>query len=155
MIISGTGHRSAKLGGYSDEAFNLLVRIATFWLEENKPDKVISGMAMGWDMALAQATINKNIPLICAVPFRGQESMWSKQTQKQYFDILNLSNEIVYVSKPGYSPKKMQIRNEWMVDNSDVILAMWDGTKGGTFNCLEYAKNKQKTIINLYDKWKY
>ena len=154
MIVAGTGHRPGKLNGYSSKAFNVLVDIASKWLEENKPTKVISGMAMGWDMALAQATINKNIPLICALPFKGQEKMWSKDIQALYNDLISKAQKIVYVSPEGYTPKKMQKRNQWMVDHADVILAMWDGTMGGTYNCIKYAENKQKSIINLYNTWK-
>jgi len=76
MILSGTGHRPDKLGGYSDSAFDNLVKIAEDYLKESKPDKVISGMALGWDQALAEACVNLNIPFIAAVPFKGQESKW-------------------------------------------------------------------------------
>lgn len=155
MVIAGSGHRPQKLGGYDNKAFKKLIQIAETWLEENKPTQVISGMALGWDLTLAQATINKNIPLVCAIPCIGQSKMWSKKDQNLYLEILAKANKIVHVSDKPYNTKCMQKRNEWMVDNSDVILAMWDGTMGGTFNCLEYAKNKQKTIINLYDIWKH
>ena len=42
----------------------------------------------------------------------------------------------------------MQIRNRWMVDNSDLVLAVFDGKKeGGTWNCVKYAKSKNKEIV--------
>lgn len=151
MVIAGTGHRPEKLGGYTNDAFLKLVKIATEWLKENKPDKVISGMAMGWDQALALASVRLNIPLICAIPFKGQERQWSSSVQKFYNKLLDKASEVVYVSPSGYSSKKMQIRNEWMVDNCNVILAMWDGSPGGTGNCIKYAKSKNKKIINLYE----
>jgi Uncharacterized protein conserved in bacteria len=155
MVVSGTGHRPQKLGGFSKGAFNKLHTIATEWLLENKPEKVISGMALGWDMALAQASIDLDIPLIAAVPFKGQEGKWNLEDRLKYFELLLYAERIVYVCEPGYSPWKMQVRNEWMVKNSDIVLAMWDGTEGGTNNCIRYAEDKmKKTIINLYDKFK-
>jgi len=43
--------------------------------------------------------------------------------------------------------------NEWMVDNSSILIAIYDGSKnGGTFNCIEYAKNKGKEIIVIDPK---
>ena len=39
-----------------------------------------------------------------------------------------------------------------MVDNSDIIIAVWDGTKGGTYNCVQYAKKKNKEIIQINPK---
>ena len=62
MIVAGTGHRPNKLGGYNNESFLKLVNIAEDALKQMEVTEVISGMALGWDMALAQAAINLNIP---------------------------------------------------------------------------------------------
>jgi hypothetical protein len=37
-----------------------------------------------------------------------------------------------------------------MVHNSNYVIAVWDGTKGGTGNCVNYALrlNKQITMLN-------
>lgn len=153
MLICGTGHRPNKLGGYSNEARCRLVDIAEAWLIENKPEKVISGMALGWDQALAHATfrLDPELPFIAAVPFKGQESRWPQESRKDYQDLIRDAAEIVYVCDEGYAVWKMQKRNEWMVDNSDLILAMWDGSSGGTANCIKYAKSKNKPIVNLWE----
>ena len=34
-----------------------------------------------------------------------------------------------------------------MVDRSDFVLAFWNGTKGGTGNCVEYAKKQGKPVV--------
>ena len=158
MIVAGTGHRPDKLYGKTRKIFQKLVLIAEQWLDENKPTKVISGMALGWDLALAQATINKNIPLICAIPCKDQNCKWTLKQQIFYKKILSIVIEnpihkVVYVSDKAYTSKCMQKRNEWMVDHCDVVLAIWDGTMGGTYNCIKYAINKQKLIINLYEEY--
>lgn len=51
-----------------------------------------------------------------------------------------------------YYPTKMQKRNMYMVDNSDVVVSVWDGSNGGTGNCVSYAMNHNKKIINLNPK---
>lgn len=153
MIISGTGHRPDKLGGYSDVAFNKLVIVAEKYLSENKPDKVISGMALGWDQALAQACINLEIPFVAAIPFKNQECKWPKESQIKYKTILAAASECVTVCEGEYAAWKMQVRNKYMVDNSDLVLAMFDGTDGGTANCVNYAISKNKQVVNLYNKW--
>lgn len=51
-----------------------------------------------------------------------------------------------------YYPAKMQKRNEYMVDNSDIVIAVWDGTKGGTYNCVKYAQKLEKKIIQINPK---
>ena len=40
-------------------------------------------------------------------------------------------------------------RNEWMVDNSDVIVACVTHTWGGAATTLKYAQRKKKRIISL------
>ena len=42
------------------------------------------------------------------------------------------------VSNGPYTSAAMQVRNEWMADHCDVLLALWNGTPGGTANCLRY-----------------
>jgi len=41
----------------------------------------------------------------------------------------------------------MQARNTWQTDKADKLLAVFDGSSGGTGNCVKYAKSKGKTII--------
>jgi uncharacterized phage-like protein YoqJ len=47
----------------------------------------------------------------------------------------------------------MQKRNEYIVDNSSLLLSLWDGTSGGTKNCLDYAKKKEIPWENIWDAW--
>ena len=67
MIIAGTGHRPDKLGGYSDDVLSKLIKLARTTLFDLKPKKVISGMALGWDMALAYAALALTEPEVVAV----------------------------------------------------------------------------------------
>lgn len=154
MIIAGTGHRPDKLGGYTEANFERLVTIAEKWLKGLKATKVISGMALGWDQALAQAAINLEIPLIAAIPFTNQAEVWSDKSKVYYQDLLNKVQEIVNVSgMDEYSVEYMQKRNEWMVDNCDILLAMFDESSGGTKNCVQYAELQNKRIVNVFNEF--
>lgn len=148
MVIGATGHRPHKLGGHSDETMEKLILIAEDAIEGY--DKVITGMALGWDTAVAIAALNKGIPFVAAVPFIGQESMWPEESQIIHNNLVDLAAEVVIICEGGYSARKMQIRNEWMVDRSDVVLALWDGSSGGTGNCIRYANRKKKPIKNVW-----
>lgn len=155
MIIAGTGHRPNKLyefgQPYSNEQHYAIVDIVSEWLSENTVDKVISGMAIGFDQALAAAAIKNNIPLIAAVPFQGQELRWNERTQEYFNQLIDQAEDVVYVCASGYAGWKMQKRNEWMVDNCDVLLALWNGDiYGGTANCIKYARSKGRKIVNLW-----
>lgn len=153
LIVAGTGHRPNKLGGYSVKVESRLIYLAESYLSENKPDFVISGMALGWDLALAEASIRQSIPFIAAVPFKGQESVWPKKSRDLYNEILNQAKDVVYVSDPGYSSYKMQIRNKWMVDKCNILLALWDGSEGGTGNCVRYANEVGREVHNLWSEF--
>lgn len=157
MILAGTGHRPDKLGGYStgwelsrrDFALDILK-----WLS---PDHVISGMALGWDQALAWACIALDIPFTAAIPFEGQESMWPESSQKTWRTYVAKASVVHYVCEPGYAAWKMQKRNEWMVDqlspDHDMVLALWNRTSGGTANCVAYADSRQVEVFNVWDMW--
>jgi len=88
IILAGTGHRPNKLGGYGQDVFNDLVRLAEIGLTKYAPTYVISGMALGWDQALAQAAVNLAVPFHAYVPFDGMDSKWPKSSQKYFHSLL-------------------------------------------------------------------
>jgi uncharacterized phage-like protein YoqJ len=149
MIVSFTGHRPDKLGGYKlpNPTYLHVCRQIDKTLQEIKPEKIISGMALGVDQWAANIAIKLGIPFIAAVPFIGQEKAWPLPSQKIFNKLIERAAEVVIVSEGGYSAAKMQIRNEWMVDRADKVIAIWDGTPGGTGNCVKYAQSKSKEII--------
>lgn len=151
-VIAGTGHRPNKLGGYSPGARSRLIKLADSYLATAKPEKVITGGALGWDQALGYAAIFRGIPHVLALPFEGFESKWPKESQEFLYSLMNPS-DVVFVSSPGYAPWKMQVRNQWMVDNCSTVLALWDGSDGGTGNCIRYAESVGRPVINLWSEY--
>jgi uncharacterized phage-like protein YoqJ len=152
FIVGGTGHRlGEKVGGYSNKVEDNLFNISTNTLEEINPTTVISGMAIGWDFAIAKGSLSLGIGLIAAIPFKGQETQWPNSSRNDYWTILNNPLTLHYVvCEGGYESWKMQRRNEWMADRVNLMLAFWDGSNGGTKNCIEYCKRKNIPWINLY-----
>lgn len=153
MIVAGTGHRPDKLGGYDDFTQLRVLQVAFDWLDKHKPEHVISGGALGWDQQLANAARTLEIPYTMALPFEGFEAKWPDRSKKVLANLVSDAAEVVYVSDVGYAPWKMQVRNQWMVDRSDLVLALWDGSSGGTGNCVAYAQKVGKPIENLWDKY--
>jgi uncharacterized phage-like protein YoqJ len=103
-------------------------------------------MALGFDQDLAYVSIEMAIPFIAAVPFVGQERIWPQEAKDFYNQLLSVAESIVIVSPGEYSVDKMQARNEWMVDHCSILIACWDGSKGGTGNCVKYAKEIRREI---------
>jgi uncharacterized phage-like protein YoqJ len=153
LVIAGTGHRPWKLGGYSAAIHGRLEDLAAAAIASYQPAVVISGCAMGWDCALAAASAKLGIPWIAAVPFEGQENRWPSPSQQAYTELLATAAAIVVVPPGGYSGRAMQVRNEWMVDRCKVLLALWDGSTGGTGNCIDYANKTNRRIANLWASW--
>lgn len=142
IVIAGTGHR--YFGGPD------IVEIVEDWLNNMlhtlKPRWVISGMAVGFDTYLAREAVRQSIPFTAAVPFAGQETRWPSGARAEYKRLLALADKIYYVSPGPYDPGKYQVRNEWMVNNCDLLLAAWNGKAGGTARCVAYAQKVGRRI---------
>lgn len=99
-------------------------------------------------MELRQA--GHNIKLHCAVPCIDQDATWINQKDKDLFRKILSVADIVHEAPVPYSPFAMEQRNMYIVDHSDGLIAVWNGDmSGGTHNCIEYAKKKQKNIIYI------
>lgn len=145
--IAVTGHRPNKLWGYdlTHPCYRKLQsRFEQVLLDQGCTD-AWTGMALGADTVFAHAVLalkQRGIPvkLHCAVPCRGQTAFWKTPSIHEYNRILDLADEAVLVTDAPYKAALMQIRNQYMVDRADLVLALWDGTPGGTANCVNYAR---------------
>lgn len=111
----------------------------------------ISGMARGVDIWAAEIILRlrkegQPIRLICASPYDGFEKSWSADWQKRYSAIIQAADLVKYIC-PGYSRACFQIRNEWMVDHSARVIAVFNGEKGGTKNTIDYARRKAVEVV--------
>lgn len=151
MIIAFTGHRPTKIGGYivPNPTYDYIYEKTKRILSELKPTKAYCGMALGFDQLAASVCIELGIPFIAAIPHDNQEKIWPQKSQQKYHELLQKAEEKIIVCPGSYSAKKMQVRNEFMVDNSDIIVACWNGSEGGTYNCVQYAKSQEKKIIQI------
>lgn len=137
MIVAITGHRPGRLNGHEAEVSKWIIE----QFKEYEPEMVYSGMAMGVDQLFALLANNFNIPLVCCYPFR-RENYHPVENQ-----IMDKAEEILFISE-HYSKSSYYIRDKYMVDNCDVLLAVWDGIeKGGTWLTIDYARKKNKKII--------
>lgn len=157
LTFTATGHRPHKLGGYTQAVENKLLYIAMDQIETFvKPDEtIISGMAQGWDTAIARAAYLLGRRWIAAVPFNGQELAWPERQQELYLDLLYKASHIHYVSTGGYSAHKMHLRDRWMIDNADAVFSLWDGEPGGgTYQTLLYADKKDCKVLECWSYFK-
>ena len=103
-------------------------------------------------IALAVLELKKeryDIKLHCAIPCKNHSCKWIKKSVDLYNEILSKADVVKPVSEEEYKPWLMQKRNEYMVDLADKVIAVWDGSKGGTGNCVRYAEKCGKEIIRI------
>ena len=156
-----TGHRPSKLWGYNLNTWKykeLNGKMRQFILD-NEYTHFISGMALGIDtlFALTVLKLKRDYPergytLECAIPCQNHSAKWFHSSQVQWQQIVDQADKVTMVTDSPYTPSCMQKRNEYMVDQSDAILAYWDGTSGGTANCVRYAEQQNKPVFNLKSK---
>ena len=152
VYIAVTGHRPDKRGGYrNDPAHKAIRRHMRDFLEQAPGGELvlISGGALGIDQFWMEVGLHLKLPVLAALPFEGYDSKWPDFSRQKYQKLLDKCDEVKYICEPGYNPGKLQIRNEWMVDNCDVLAAYYNGSPGGTKNCLDYAIHREK-IINEF-----
>lgn len=146
--VAFTGHRPDKLGGYGENPLQSWVRNQMRdRLQALKPGMVISGMALGVDQWAAEICIELALPFTAAIPFEGQEGKWPLNSQLHYRKLLEEATLKHVVSPGGYAAWKMHKRNQWMVDTCSTLIAIWDGSSGGTAGCVEYAKKVGRDIL--------
>ena len=147
-----TGHRADKLHRSEKEIRKDLKEAITQAIDDGYTT-FITGMAYGVDLWAGELVLekrrwNRKLKLVAAVPFQGFESRWSDRWRWHYNQVLKKANEAHYICD-GYASFAYQKRNEWMVDHSSRVIAVYNGEAGGTRNTIRYAEKKEVPIVLL------
>ena len=147
-----TGHRPEKLHK-PEEQIKKDLEVSILQAVDDGFVTFISGMARGVDIWAAEIVLrlresNPAIHLVAASPYRGFESRWSVDWQSRYNAILQQADLVRFVC-PSYSRDCFQRRNEWMVDRSSRVIAVYNGESGGTRNTIEYARENDIHIVSI------
>jgi len=155
-----TGHRPQTLKFLWNEECemckNLKMQIKntiTELIEKENAIHFISGMALGVDMICAEIVLElkktyPQITLECAIPCETQAAKWTEKYRDRYFNTIIASDKETLL-QTHYTADCMMKRNKYMVDKSDIVVAVWNGSKGGTANTVNYAKQSGKTIKQI------
>ena len=89
----------------------------------------LSGMAVGFDLAAAEAVLElrERVPgvrLVAAVPFRGQEMRFSPADRERFRRVLAEADS-VEVLAPAYHRGCYAVRNDFLVYNARVLVAWY------------------------------
>lgn len=162
MNIVITGHRPNKLGNDYELKSPLIQAIKSeikdIIYELAVPDMTfITGMALGIDTLFAQMAVELNIPFIAAIPCKNQDGRWLPKSKEIYRFLINhpLCTKVYTNNNQPYDFNCMTYRNRWMIDQlkeGDFLIAVYDGSYGGTSSCVNYAKQQNKKIIEINPK---
>lgn len=155
-VIFITGHRPPKIGGYDWNApkrKHLRAAIAEKLISaQNKFGNIllITGGALGTDQDAAAVAHMLDIPFYLFAPCKNQHKKWPNESKEIYARLSNAADNIHFTHDGDYPGAwVLQKRNQEMVDVADYGLAVYDGSSGGTANCLEYAAKKGVKVVNI------
>ena len=104
----------------------------------------LSGGAMATDTWAAEAVLELKekypwIILEMVSPFDGQADRWTAEYKMRH-DRLFDQADIVTVISHAYTKSCLFRRNRYLVENADLLLAVYDGQSGGTAMTVGYAR---------------
>lgn len=169
--VALTGHRPNKLGGYdlNTPQYHALQNDLEQYIRHllSKYDHVWchSGLALGadtlWSKAIlavrAQPEFAGRVFFFAEIPMMSQSSQWFKQSDLDFWQEqvdsadasrVYLKNQDTPLDK-GTAAKALNDRNTGMVSHCDILLAVWDGTKGGTGNAVKDGIRMNKEIVRI------
>lgn len=154
--ISFTGYRPEKLPFFGEDdpmCIDLKQRLSEQIgkLINDGADEFYTGMALGVDTWAAEAVLehkksHPEIKLIAAVPCPEQPNKWNAADKARYRAILGQCDKILTISQ-HYTRDCMLKRNRALVELCDVLVAVYDGQKGGTGYTVNFAKSSGKNIV--------
>lgn len=155
--IAVTGHRPKKLfdfNPYSEDNYRILLDFARGIVEslQNRDVVVLTGMALGWDMAIAEACSDLEVPFKAYIPCKDQEKQWPVNMQAKYLALISLASEVKYFSEE-YTSTCMRQRNIGLIKDCDRLLALWDGSRqSGTGHAVKFLMENypEKEVVNLW-----
>ncbi len=154
-----TGHRPNKLpwrGNEWDPRCLALKNWLDLALEQAYQDgyrHFLCGMALGCDLYFCEAVLKlrercPDVTLEAAIPCSQQTQHWSA-VQRERHRRLCTQCDLETVIQPFYDSQCMLRRDRYMVSRSARIIAVFNGTPGGTMKTLAYALQQKLEVVRL------
>ena len=154
-----TGHRPEKLPWRDNEAdprcLQLKERLnrAVENAYEAGMRHFLCGMALGADFYFCDAVLGlrerqPGVTLEACIPCEEQAARWRERDRQRYFALIERCDGETMVQR-HYDKGCMLRRNRYMVDRSSRLIAVYNGTLGGTMYTLTYAMKRGLEIVTL------
>ena len=145
-----TGHREIPSGQQAD-----VIRRLEQEVQQALDDgftRFVSGFAQGVDQYFAQIVArlrqsNPSLRLEAAIPYRGRHMVLANAPQTKA--LLSACTDL-YIASNKYARDVYLQRNRYMVEQSQRIIAVYDGRKnGGTAYTIRYAQAQGKEVREI------
>ena len=140
-----TGHRALppdfNVNGLYDKLEELILRGC---------DTFFCGMAQGFDLTALKCLVSLKqkykFYLEACIPYEGHESGFSAESKKDFYELISWCDK-KSVMFEKYRDGCFLVRDRYMVDCADAVLAYCTKRTGGTAYTVNYAMKKSKPVI--------
>ncbi|SDJ60947.1 hypothetical protein SAMN04488074_102508 [Lentzea albidocapillata subsp. violacea] len=144
-----TGHRG--LTAALEAEIDRMIRAA---VAENGSVVGVSCLADGADAVFAQAVLDAGGALVAVLPASRYRDTLPESYRPVYDGLLARAGKVVQLEYVTPDPHAYMEAGERMVDESDALLAVWDGLPGrgpgGTADVVAYARSKGVPVTVLW-----
>ena len=130
-----------------------LKALARAALSRHDPASVVGTLALGWDTALLEAALDRDLSVSVIVPFQGVQGRWDLHHRQRFGRLLERAADVRYAHRGDYEPWAYAAAVRACIDASDLVLALWDGEDEHAERDLEHAVDHDKRVLNLWASW--
>ncbi|GGB79486.1 hypothetical protein GCM10008019_39640 [Deinococcus soli (ex Cha et al. 2016)] len=166
-VVRGTPREARDpFGVYTTRGWAALVGIAQEFLSEMGADAVVGGGALCWDQVVLEAGFRLGLPCLLAVPFETQASLWPEYARAIWLRHAQAAEVVVCVTPvttlltptarslrtldSSAMRAAMTRRNDFMVASAHAVLALHNGSPGGTANCMRSVLAARRPVENAW-----
>ncbi|TCO52951.1 hypothetical protein [Actinocrispum wychmicini] len=144
LKIGVTGHRllTEKIAAYADQWI-------TGFLSGRDTDIIgMTSLADGADQLFARAVLQRGGTLQAVIPARDYAGTIIDRAS--YYDLIAAATTVTELDYDHALPTAYMAAGKYIVDNSDVVVAIWDGNPGrgpgGTADAVAYARQVGRQV---------
>jgi len=160
-VVAFTGHRPRKLQSEAIPTIRRALADIVGRVLRKYPNAVfLSGMALGVDQWAAEAVLaardaGARCRLVAVLPFEGQQDRWPRPDRERYLSILERADLVIPLvmgmppRSPAHARRLLLARNRWMVKAARAVIAVWDGSPGGTAYTVRFALKSGRVVMRF------
>ena len=149
FTVSFFGHREVERASEIEVGLKLLLYN---FITQKEYVEFLIGRDGEFDLMAASAirqTVRQygygNTSLVLVLPYMRAEYRDNEQSYLNYYDEVEICSE----SSAAHYKSAIKIRNQYMVNRSDLVVCCIQHKNGGAYSIVQYAKKIGKQIINL------